>query len=231
MPPAMQAEVDELLTIAGSTVGRMALVGLGGAWESAGSEQIQAALRGMRDSSLALRQQAYHALRDLTSGSYFADESTWAVLGYPVNARSEASALELTMSDQPDPIREGLARGWKVLGGAFKPAPESLNCDVAIVGTGAGAGITAELLTAAGLSVVLIEEGPLKSSTDFRQREVRRLPHAVPGKRQPQDCRQGRRHPAGSLRRRLDHGQLDQLLPHAQGHAGLLARALRPDRR
>jgi choline dehydrogenase-like flavoprotein len=42
---------------------------------------------------------------------------------------------------------------------------------VAIVGTGAGAGITAELLTAAGLSVVLIEEGPLKSSTDFRQRE------------------------------------------------------------
>ena len=82
MPPAMQAEVDELLTIAGSTVGRMALVGLGGAWESARSDQIQAALRGMRDSSLALRQQAYHALRDLTSGSYFADESTWAMLGY-----------------------------------------------------------------------------------------------------------------------------------------------------
>jgi choline dehydrogenase-like flavoprotein len=70
-----------------------------------------------------------------------------------------------------DPISAGLARGWKVHGGNFAAPPVALQCDVAIVGTGAGAGITAELLTAAGLSVVLIEEGPLKSSTDFRQLE------------------------------------------------------------
>jgi hypothetical protein len=82
MPPAMQAEVDELLTIAGSSVGRVALVGLGSPWATASAEQIQSALRGMRDSSLALRQQAYHALRDLTNGGYFADESAWAVMGY-----------------------------------------------------------------------------------------------------------------------------------------------------
>jgi choline dehydrogenase-like flavoprotein len=47
---------------------------------------------------------------------------------------------------------------------------------VAIVGSGAGAGITAELLTAAGLSVVLVEEGPLKSSRDFRQLESEAYP-------------------------------------------------------
>jgi choline dehydrogenase-like flavoprotein len=75
------------------------------------------------------------------------------------------------MSSQPDPIRDGLARGWKVYGGAHAALPATLTCDVAIIGTGAGGGITAELLTAAGLSVVLIEEGPLKSSTDFRQLE------------------------------------------------------------
>lgn len=46
-----------------------------------------------------------------------------------------------------------------------------MQCDVAIVGSGAGAGITAELLTDAGLDVVLVEEGPLKSSSDFRQLE------------------------------------------------------------
>ncbi len=92
----------------------------------------------------------------------------------PASARSEAD--DITMSDQPDPIREGLARGWKVHGGPFKPLPDTLRCDVAIVGTGAGAGITAELLTAAGLSVVLIEEGPLKSSADFRQREADAYP-------------------------------------------------------
>lgn len=82
MPPAMQAEVDELLTIAGSSVGRLALVGLGSSWATASVEQIRSALHGMRDSSLAPRQQAYHALRDLTNGGYFADEATWPLLGY-----------------------------------------------------------------------------------------------------------------------------------------------------
>ena len=71
----------------------------------------------------------------------------------------------------PDPIRAGLARGWKVLGGPHGTPPAELRCDVAIVGSGAGAGITAELLSGAGLAVVIIEEGPLRSSSDFRQLE------------------------------------------------------------
>ncbi len=75
------------------------------------------------------------------------------------------------MSQITDPVLEGLKRGWKVLGGPLGPAPEKIVCDVAIVGSGAGAGITAELLAKAGLQVVMIEEGPLKSSSDFRQRE------------------------------------------------------------
>jgi choline dehydrogenase-like flavoprotein len=75
------------------------------------------------------------------------------------------------MSSLPDPIKEGLARGWKVLGGAHGALPPSITCDVAIIGSGAGAGITAELLTKAGLKVVIIEEGQLKSSSDFKQRE------------------------------------------------------------
>lgn len=75
------------------------------------------------------------------------------------------------MSTIPDPIQQGLARGWKVRGGPYQPAPAALTCDVAIIGSGAGAGITAELLTKAGLQVVLVEEGPLRSSSDFRQLE------------------------------------------------------------
>lgn len=80
------------------------------------------------------------------------------------------------MSKLPDPIRQGLARGWKVAGGPHAPLPASLDCDVVIVGTGAGGGITAELLTQAGLDVVLVEEGPLKSSSDFNQRESEAYP-------------------------------------------------------
>lgn len=75
------------------------------------------------------------------------------------------------MSRLPDPIADGLARGWRVRGGPHGEAPASIRCDVAIVGSGAGAGISAELLTAAGLDVVIVEEGPLRSSRDFRQLE------------------------------------------------------------
>ncbi len=75
-----------------------------------------------------------------------------------------------------DPIREGLARGWAVRGGPHGPLPERLSVDVAIVGSGAGGGISAELLSRAGLSVVLIEEGPLRSSSDFHQREDEAYP-------------------------------------------------------
>jgi choline dehydrogenase-like flavoprotein len=74
------------------------------------------------------------------------------------------------MSKLPDPFREGLARGWKASNGE-QGLPEQIQCDVVIVGTGAGAGITAELMTKAGLDVVMIEEGPLRTSSDFNQRE------------------------------------------------------------
>jgi choline dehydrogenase-like flavoprotein len=71
----------------------------------------------------------------------------------------------------PDPIADGLARGWRVKGGPHGAVPPTIECDVAIVGSGAGAGITAELLAQAGLKLVIVEEGPLKSSRDFRQLE------------------------------------------------------------
>lgn len=80
------------------------------------------------------------------------------------------------MSTVQDPIREGLKRGWKVHGGSLTASPQSLVCDVAIIGSGAGAGITAELITRAGLSVVIVEEGPLRSSSDFKQHEAQAYP-------------------------------------------------------
>jgi len=80
------------------------------------------------------------------------------------------------MSRINDPIREGLQRGWKVFGGPFPPAAARIVCDVAIIGSGAGAGVTAELMCKAGLQVVMIEEGPLKSSSDFNQKESEAYP-------------------------------------------------------
>ncbi len=80
------------------------------------------------------------------------------------------------MSRLPDPIHEGLRRGWRVAGGAHAAVPGRITCDVAIVGSGAGAGVTAELMSRAGLKVVIVEEGPLRSSSDFRQLESEAYP-------------------------------------------------------
>jgi len=68
----------------------------------------------------------------------------------------------------PDPFREGLARGWKTYNGAQLNDDLTLEADVAIIGSGAGGGTTAEILSAAGYKVLLIEEGPLKTSSDFK---------------------------------------------------------------
>lgn len=83
MPPAMQAEVDELITLIGSAGGRLALVGLRRDWSEASTAEITSALQGLLESSLALRQQVFHALRDLTISAYMSDPSTWVAIGYP----------------------------------------------------------------------------------------------------------------------------------------------------
>jgi len=82
-PQAVQAELSQLLAILASAPGRVALAGLHTSWPDASVTQIQSALQGMRSSSLALKQQAYQALRDLTNAAYYADPSAWGVLGYP----------------------------------------------------------------------------------------------------------------------------------------------------
>ena len=50
-----------------------------------------------------------------------------------------------------DPVRDGIARGWNVIDATL---------------------LAAEILADAGLRVLMIEEGPLKSSGDFRMREA-----------------------------------------------------------
>ena len=76
----------------------------------------------------------------------------------------------------PDPIAAGLAAGWNVTDASTLTSDRIIEADVVIIGTGAGGGVTAETLTLAGLRVVLIEEGALKSSSDFKMREADAYP-------------------------------------------------------
>jgi choline dehydrogenase-like flavoprotein len=75
-----------------------------------------------------------------------------------------------------DPIAQGLRRGWHVTDASRLTDDLHLEADVAIVGTGAGGGTAGEILSAAGLKVVMIEEGPLRSSSDFHMRESEAYP-------------------------------------------------------
>jgi choline dehydrogenase-like flavoprotein len=82
----------------------------------------------------------------------------------------------LRQSKLPDPFRAGLASGWKVLDASTLTEDRIIEADVAVVGTGAGGGTAAEILADAGLSVVMIEEGPLASSSDFHMHEAEAYP-------------------------------------------------------
>ena len=82
-PAPVQAEVSQLLMLLATPPGRRGVANLAAGWEQATVPELQAALQDMRVSSLALRQQAYHALRDLTNAAYYADASVWPLLGYP----------------------------------------------------------------------------------------------------------------------------------------------------
>ncbi len=79
-------------------------------------------------------------------------------------------------SSVPDRMREGLASGWKHIDASKLKDSQTLEADVVIVGSGAGGGVAAELLTDAGLSVIIVEEGPLWTTHDFRMRESEAYP-------------------------------------------------------
>lgn len=68
----------------------------------------------------------------------------------------------------------GIASGWKVRDASQFKQNLTLEADVVIVGTGAGGGTTAEILSNAGLKVLMLEEGPLKTSASFKDMDEAR---------------------------------------------------------
>ncbi|HZX26940.1 MAG TPA: GMC family oxidoreductase [Telluria sp.] len=76
----------------------------------------------------------------------------------------------------PDPVANGLAAGWKVTDAATLGADQAMTADVVVIGSGAGGGVTAEILALAGLDVLIVEEGALRSSRDFRMKEAEAYP-------------------------------------------------------
>ena len=77
----------------------------------------------------------------------------------------------ITFNTSTDPYNKAAERGWDITDASTITAPLDLEADIAIVGTGAGGGTAAETFSNAGLSVILLEAGPLKTSSQFDMQE------------------------------------------------------------
>ncbi len=80
--------------------------------------------------------------------------------------------MSKTVQGIPDIVAQGIANGWKAHDCSQLKNNTHIDADVLIIGTGAGGGTAAEILSNAGLKVVMIEEGPLKTSNQFDMQET-----------------------------------------------------------
>jgi choline dehydrogenase-like flavoprotein len=184
LPSATQLGVpDAVAELAGRdprSAARRELKQLLGAWDSAlltalgggGLHRFSALPRERReqvllswcDSRLSRRRAAFHALRKAALLTYYGlpapdggASPVWDAIGYPgpLGAREDAPPRQLA----PMTIEQDT----------------TLDCDVVIVGSGAGGGVAAAVLSQAGLDVVVLERGGYYDDADFDGAELRAL--------------------------------------------------------
>lgn len=103
---------------------------------------------------------ALQAMKRLVTVTYYADvddagrNPTWARIGYP-------GPVAPARADGPKPIRPLRIE-----------RDTTLDCDVVVVGSGAGGGVVASELAAAGQDVLVLERGGYHDDADFDQLEV-----------------------------------------------------------
>ncbi len=83
LSPAVQEEIGQLLSLLSFPPTRVALAGLGPAWEDAAPEEIAAFLARWRNSRFDLFRAGYQALTQLLQAAWYDNPLSWAGVGYP----------------------------------------------------------------------------------------------------------------------------------------------------
>ena len=83
LPPAVQGEVDELLSLLTFGLTRRFVAGIAKPWPQAGEAEIKAFLDSWRHSRFATLQQGYQALVRALIACWYGNPRSWTEIGYP----------------------------------------------------------------------------------------------------------------------------------------------------
>ena len=166
--PADRAELIQLLGLMESRIANVVLGGVAARFSALDRGARERYLRGWATSRLGAKRKAFQALKRLTTVAYYTavDERggnpSWAALGYPGPL---GPAPQVAKPIQPLAVTADLV----------------LDCDVVVIGSGAGGGVVAGELAAQGKDVVVLEKGAYLNERDFSQLEGEMLARAYDG--------------------------------------------------
>ncbi len=163
--PEARAQFAQLLDLLGSAVGGLLLAGRVTGLVGLPLAAREAALRRMSVSPLAMLRQGFSALKRLATFIFYAapgedgPNPNWPALGYtpaPPAPSAEAAPKRIALL----PLDADL----------------TLTADAVVVGSGAGGGVVAAQLVAAGKDVIVLEKGGYYNEADFNGSEALMTP-------------------------------------------------------
>ena len=150
--PADRRELDLLLRLLDSSIVNLLVSGIPKAFTRMSPAQRERCLRGWATSRLPQRRKAFQALKRLTTVTHYTTPGAAHAIGYPGPLGLPPAA--------PKPIRP-----------LAITADSTLSCDVVVIGSGAGGGVVAAELAAAGKDVLVLEKGGYRNEADFTHQE------------------------------------------------------------